>query len=263
MRYLFLLGLIASQIPIKAQETEATFFLQEQLSSQELLTGEYKDSLRGKDLSPIWTSTPNFLVLGFIGDDYQRLRIKFITITKDSLDRDLYHVAGKDKVKSNICTFQGELRLSAIRRFDTVGVHAYDEVYRDSLSKGRYVVCGTYRFAEDPTQQHTGEFSGTFASYFFITDQGSIHYDEIDAMADGYVNNQFVGEWRSYTDNSRKTCNWGDYRIPNSKDLDGGTGDFYPEEKYAHNGWQSYLDAYSGSTLNSSALEIEQADWWK
>jgi hypothetical protein len=38
-----------------------------------------------------------------------------------------------------------------------------------------------------------------------------------------------------------KRCNWGDFRIPNSGDLDGGAAGFSPW-KHKENGWQDFGD---------------------
>ena len=44
-------------------------------------------------------------------------------------------------------------------------------------------------------------------------------------IGDAFFNNQFKGTWESYHNNIKKKCNWGDYRMPDSKGLDGGATD--------------------------------------
>jgi len=66
------------------------------------------------DFSPLWMKTPNRLVFGFIGDNFQRLRMKIISATKDSEHPDQYIVYGKSKVKNNICQFSGAITIQSI-----------------------------------------------------------------------------------------------------------------------------------------------------
>ena len=65
----------------------------------------------------------------------------------------------------------------------------------------------------------------------------------IEDFADPFRNNQFMGSWKSYRGSLSLKCNWGDTRIPQDGDLDVGVGLFYPNEKYAKYGWQSFIDA--------------------
>lgn len=247
---------------VVAQEDESTGFIQEVLVAGDILPNELTDSLQVKDFSTLWTRAPNWLVYGFIGDDYQRLRVKFLSVVKDKADPKMYRVHGKDKVKANICDFQGELRITHVRQYKAEW-YGEERPTTDSSLQGRFVVCGTYRFLEDSVQLHAGEFTGSFASYFYLDPNGSVRYDDIEDIADGYCNNQFVGVWVSFDGGISKRCNWGDARIPNGEQLDGGAGEFGPDEKYANNGWQNYIDAYMGADPSEDALLIEREEWWK
>nr|MBP6410083.1 hypothetical protein [Pseudarcicella sp.] len=68
--------------------------------------------------------------------------------------------------------------------------------------------------------------------------------DAISFNSDGFFNNQFIGSWTSYKTNTSKKCNWGDYRIPESGNLDVGAGEFSVDEKYLKNGWKNYSQAF-------------------
>src|SRR6185312_4163383 len=59
-------------------------------------------SLDDFNFSPLFMHTDNSVIYGFIGDNYQRIRIKFITVTKNQSSPDIYLVYGKSMVKSNI-----------------------------------------------------------------------------------------------------------------------------------------------------------------
>ena len=243
---------------VLAQRDESTLYIQEVLAKGGIHPRELKDSLQEKDFCKLWTITPNSEVYGFIGNDYQRLQVKLLSVIKDNADPTLYRVYGKDMVKTNVCEFQGEFRITNIRQYDDVP-HAY----KDSSIQGQFVICGTYRLLEDPGQNHVGLLAGTFASYFYVDHRGSVRYDDTRNVADDYCNNQFVGIWASYEGRQTKRCNWGDERIPGSGDLDIGAGEFSPDDKYLPLGWQSYRDAYFGPAHNKKASALENADWWK
>lgn len=256
-----LLALFFGAWTAHGQSDEARHFTQEVLDKGTILPAELRDSLIEKDLSSLWTRTPEWLVYGFIGNDYQRLRVKLLSVIKDPESPSRYRVYGKDKVKVNICEFQGDLDITNIRQYNDTG-QGLDEVYRDSSILGRFVVCGRYRLLEDPAQPYSGTFTGSFTSYFYLDRAGSVRYDDIEDVADGYNNNQFVGEWISYDGGSIKRCNWGDFRIPNGRDMDIGAGYFSPVDEYLSYGWRSYRDAYFGPK-NERSIATERVEWWK
>ena len=125
------------------------------------------------------------------------------------------------------------------------------------------MVCGTYRLLEDSVQNQAGILAGTFASYFYLDSAGSVRYDDIGDVADDHCNNQFVGTWTAYSSHLIERCNWGDSRIPNSEQLDSGAGEFGPDERFAKNGWQNYIDAYISAGPKDQAVMMERAEWWK
>ncbi|NOQ27719.1 MAG: hypothetical protein GQ564_20335 [Bacteroidales bacterium] len=55
--------------------------------------------------------------------------------------------------------------------------------------------------------------------------------NNIDSYSDSYRNNQHIGIWKPYDSENIKTCNWGNYRIPFSGDLDIGAGEFSVNSK--------------------------------
>lgn len=222
---------------------------------------DVKDSLRDRDLSPLWSITPNDAVYGFIGANFQRLRVKFLSIAKNDSRAHVYQVHGKCMVKSNICEFRGEATVTRISPLLLIGNRGGVEKFKDSL-QGRFVALGTYRFVEDFKQAHAGIFEGTFATYFYVAHDGELRYDDIEGESDSFCNNQFAGSWRAYASHMAQTCNWGDYRIPFGEAMDMGAGEFSPADEYLKQGWQSYRDAYHGLP-NAKALAIERAEWWK
>ncbi len=86
---------------------------------------------RKVDFGPVWMRY-NSTVLGFIGPHYQRIRIKFLTITKDRKDPRRYHVTGKSKVNENICRFSGAIEITALEEFEP-GHLGVDELIAEFL----------------------------------------------------------------------------------------------------------------------------------
>lgn len=194
--------------------------------------------------------------LGFIGKDFQRFYIHFISAIQNPSNKLEYFIYGKTKVKNNICTFQGKIEINDAR--------IYIESDFPPLKQG--YIKGTYNFFEDNNQKGAGQLTGTFKTYLYFDNQGKIKYDALIFVADGFCNNQFEGTWISYKSGESKKCNWGDYRIPDSNELDCGAAEFLPVEKYRLNGWQDYFNNDNiKDTDNSNTLEYyDNSDsWWK
>ena len=83
------------------------------------------------------------------------------------------------------------------------------------------IVIAKYKFVEDKTKKYAGVFEGYLLTNINCTDGGAEYNDE-RLGGDGFSNNQYIGTWTSNTTKIIKTANWGDYRIPNSNDLDAG-----------------------------------------
>jgi hypothetical protein len=83
-------------------QTEAEKFKNQQLQSKYLSEKELKDQFVKRDFSGLFLHTDNSAVYGFIGDNYQRIRVKLITVSKDTLSPDTYHIYGKSIVKATL-----------------------------------------------------------------------------------------------------------------------------------------------------------------
>ena len=239
---------------------QAAEWEKEILSGETISDVEYKNNILKYNFAPLWTTTENSSVFGFIGDDYQRLRIKIISAVKDNNNPDTYFVTGKSMVKNNINHFSGTIKITKARVLKN-GSWGVDDEYKDQGIKNVGVIIAKYNFTEDKTQPGSGVFDGTLATYWYIDKNGKIQYDDIEAGADGFRNNPFVGTWKSHKTGAVKISNWGDYRIPMAGDLDIGAGEFSPDEKYWKFGWQSYHDAYVKS--DEKAIREEKRAWWK
>jgi len=195
-------------------------------------------------------------ILGFIGDDYQRFFIRFTSVVKSSANPYEYVVSGKTKVRDNICSFEGTIKIVEAKLFTEPEFPEY---------KQGYAICEV-SLLENREESGSGFFKGNLKSRFMIDEKGTFGYDDLMLIADGFCNNQFVGTWTSYRTNSSKKCHWGDFRIPESGDLDQGVGEFIVNEKYAKNGWSNYITAYAyhiqDDALKAKAIAIEKEKWW-
>jgi hypothetical protein len=253
MKYLFSSAIIfLFSFQIYAQ-TESENFKYKELSNRFLSIKEFKKDLIKYDFSRLLLNTDNSIVYGFIGNNYQRIRVKIISITKDTLTLDSYHVYGKSMVIGDIDEFNGTIKITHIKKFNP-RLHGCEDEYKYKGYKGEFILLGDYNFQENPAQNHSGIFKGAFRSDFFIDKKNQIRYNDIENCSDSYTNNQFIGQWISYKGSLSKRCNWGDFRAPNSDDLDIGAGEFSPSDKYLKYGWQSVRDQNN---------KIENFKWWK
>ena len=179
---------------------------------------------------------PKTEFLGFIGSDYRRIIMKFNSVRKEP-NSQTYSVTGTSLVLNNKCDFNGTITIRQVREFELFH-YGVDEMYKDSGIKSQGLIIGNYSLKENKDQPHSGEFIGIMSLLWYIDKTGKLCYDKIDNYSDSYRNNQYVGIWKDYSTKTEKTCNWGEFRIPFSGDLDIGTGEFSPNEKYYDKGWR-------------------------
>ncbi|HOD62353.1 MAG TPA: hypothetical protein PKG96_09670 [Bacilli bacterium] len=247
---LIIIGLFVSGLAF-GQESKIDNFLTEiqKYDISDLLTlKKFQTEFEG-DTTEIERMEP----LGFIGDNYQRFYIHFISVIQNPNNTLEYFVYGKSRVKTNICSFQGIITIKNAKTY----------LESDLLPLRQGFVTGDYEFFEDSDQKGTGIFKGVFKTNYYIDTKGKIHYDALNFVADGYKNNQFQGTWTSYKSEDSKKCNWGDYRIPDSQGLDIGAGEFSVNEKYVSNGWLTYMTANGiGTDMNGEMKKAENEKWW-
>lgn len=228
------------------------------LADKELKPAELINSYKHYNFSPLWLKTDNKNVYGFIGSNYQRLRIKLLTVRPDPQQAGRYLVTGKSKVGETILPFQGTFTLLHVREATTVPV-GLDGASASAVKAG--LVLAEYNLHEPESVFSAGTFQGVLRTNWYLDRNKRMQYDAINSYSDGFSNNQYVGTWKSYKSGLVKRSNWGDYRIPNCGDLDQGAGEFSPIDKYSANGWQSYRSAWFENNLIARKLEAGQ--WWK
>jgi len=238
--------------------------------AQESATTDFTGQIKSYDLSVILTADSILLedrvdkkdkikraeIRGFIGDDFQRLQIHFISVIQNPANPLEYYAYGKSRVKKTICSFQGIITIKQARLYTNGDIPEY---------KQGYTVCEVVLY-EDKKQQSTGYFKGQLKSHFIIDHKGEFRYDAIMFAADGFSNNQFVGTWTSYRNSTVKKCHWGDYRIPECGNLDVGAGEFMVNEDYLKNGWETYMTAWLSMKETPEVIEArkkETEQWWR
>lgn len=210
------------------------------------------------DFSALWATKDN--PVGIIGDSYQRIYIKVLTVVKNEFVPNEYLVYGKSRVKNNICDFVGKITIDKIQETIRVGFGA-DDMYKGE-SKTQGLITARYDFFENKAQKHTGIFSGTLKTKWYLDKNGKMQYDNMNDHSDGYFNNAYVGLWQGYGTEQGKICNWANHRVPNVKcGFDTGAGEFFPAEEYAKSGWDNYLKAYLNG--DKKAILEEEKEWWK
>lgn len=247
MKRFIYIFLFFSNIAISQSDEKSLtdFLLESELKSENVL-----DDYSSFDFSNIWTETENNSVLGIIGKEHQRIKIKLISIKKDQTNLNEYFVSGKSSVKGTICDFYGKVTLTEINEVKELHFGVDDEC-ADKGIKSQGILIANYEFKENAKQKHSGIFKGKLYSKWYLNSENQVEYDNIEFISDGYTNNAFIGIWKSYTSQKEKVCNWADYRVPNTNlDFDIGAGEFSSSEKYFDRGWSDY-----------KLMEVDE--WWK
>lgn len=241
---------------IYAQDKTTTNFY-DQIKNYDLSTILTADSILTEDREDSKDKMKRAEVLGFIGDNFQRFYIHFISIIQNPTNPYEYLAYGKTMVKETVCSFQGKIMVKESRIYKSEDM----PTYRQGVA-----ICEIVLY-EDKKQSSTGFIKGKMTTNFITDDKGKLRYDALMFVADGFANNQFKGSWTSYKTNNSKKCNWGDYRIPDSGDLDSGAGEFMISDKYIKNGWVSYMLENKVTNLKIKEQDDKNAngskDWWR
>lgn len=197
-----------------------------------------------KAFKPRW-----FEPIGFRGGDCQRFYIHYDSVCH--VGNGKYLVDGRTRYKDTIRLFSGQLWLDSVRLYDN------DWMPKNACSGFLY---GHYEYEEN--EFSGGGFLSGKMRIGFAKVNGRFYYDATNLIADGYENSQYEGLWSSRADVSVwEKCNWGDFRIPDSKALDGGAGEFCPDENYLDRGWRIYTYSYNyGYDDRDSLYELFKAD---
>ena len=234
MNFKILIAFLFFSFKIYEQENLCT---KDILNQQQVFENNQIEKYSKFDFSNLWIYTENALVYGIIGEDYQRILIKFIFIERTLDNPNEYLVYGKSCIKSSVCDFIGKITITKIQEFknENFGV---DNEYKNSGIISQGLLCAKYEFFENKEQNHAGQFQGILQTKWYLNKEQVVRYNNINLNSDGYFNNAFVGTWKMYNSTIEKISNWGDYRVPYTKcDFDIGAGELSISEKYLKNGW--------------------------
>lgn len=232
------------------------------LSAQKPMVKDFSIGIHNYSMVPLWMASEFYIeddtddekyqelytrpeILGFIGDDFQRFQIHFQEITRDSLLLYRYYGEGKIKVNDYVQDFRSTFTVEDAKIYQNNGSSPYIHGYVET----------EVIIFQNPDGQDSGVIQGLLTTQFVIDETGIIRYDATEFMADSYSNNQFVGYWTNYRTKEVLKCHWGDFRIPQSGDLDIGAGEFSVNEKYINHGWGTYLNETQTNTVVNP--------WWK
>jgi hypothetical protein len=229
---------------------------------------DYLAPLKAKNMSYLWRAhrlafygnkSPDVFPepLGFIGTNYQRFYLHYTSIRPDPARPYVYLVSGKTRVKTNVCAFTGTITVTKAQLYKAPNAE-YPQFREGELT------CRV-ELAEDRQQPGSGTIRGMLTTYFYLNAKSQPQYNTLEP-ADGFSNNQCVATWTSYTTQQRKPCHWGDFKIPESGDLDFSVSDFEVAAKYVANGWQTYMAALEGhddTPKTRQARAEEKRPWWQ
>lgn len=248
---------------------ESTKWVNKVLSHPHLTKEDIKNKMAKYDFSKLFTQTNSSYIFGFIGSNFQRIHIHFAKAKKNEKNPNQYLVEGKSKVKNNICDFKGTITITSVREQakDKIiyGILDRDEKVASNIAT-RGIAVSDLEFRENPNQKYVGIFKGKLTTNFYIDQNDTIHYDDLNNYSDSYYNNAFVGVWTSYNGKLTKKVHWGEWRIPFSGGLDIGAGEFWPAQKYLNNGWEFFSDRNNVIKKNPDGRGYSrqlESEWWK
>lgn len=212
------------------------------LKTDQLKPENLLEEYRSYNFSTLLSPRGNFL--GFIGSEYRRIHIYYTSVDRDPADPSLYHLRGITVVGEYRREFEGELRFDGMYEYKSMHF-GLDDVYKDKGIRSQGVALGAYEFREPRGESHTGVFRGVMAFKWLVNRHEVVRMDNLRLNADSFANNQYVGTWQGYGEAEDLVCNWGEWRIPHSGDLDIGVGYFSINPKYYDMGWEDFrLDEY-------------------
>ena len=189
-----------------------------------------------------------FEPFGYRGRDFQRFYIHYDSVRFKG--NGVYDVYGRTRYRDTIRLFSGIITLDSMR--------LYQAEYQPSTGEFGSLY-GHYQFDEDEFSGG-GVLSGKM-SVEFAKINGRFYYDAVMfECADGYDNRQYEGVWTSKDLTRMEKCNWGDFRIPDSRGLDIGVGEFSPVDEYSDRGWHVYT--YGWSDYDSLRALYQADEQW-
>ena len=203
-------------------------------------------------LANAFSKSFNEKILGAIGKNSRRIKVKFLSIEQES--DSTYIVSGKTSVRDNLVDFRGYLKILECYKLK------YQDFQQDGIEQSLYL--GVYELFEDKDHEQSGTFSGLFSFQVYTENTNELQFDKIKWSADSYTNLAFNGNWSKYGSSNKSFCSWGISRIPGAPyDMDIGAGEFAVSDKYLEYGWADYMTFFTDQ--DPEANKRENREWWK
>jgi hypothetical protein len=244
MKYLLTLLLIASLFScVNENKTDKKNEKKGNKKIEEIVENVTKDFLIENDLSSLIMAPE----LGAFGENFQRIMLEFIEIKKDIYNPHIYSIKGTTEMKKKKVGFEGTINIESIEKSNYNPYNFYDSTYTT------LTVYANYKFIEDKSVENAGIFTGKLEFTLVADKSNKLSNDLYDWWLDGYSNFHFQGKWTS-KDEVEFKCIFGDGRLRDCDELNGGDGMFIPNEKYKQYGWEDYLENYwsTDSTENNN-----------
>lgn len=202
---------------------------------------------------------------GVFGPLNRRLQV-FLSDNIQQTDSKTFLVYGSTKRANQVHDYTGTITIDKILKTKKADNNA-----KDTLN---HVLIGHYVLEEDPSEEGSGIFQGTFCATLNV----EVRYDflsnklmrDIWVLHDdtyGYSNRNFVGTWTSHNTGETLKAIWGDNALPFPLDFAIGVG-VKLNEKYIDNDWHYYQhpekeqeDVYDEEGNPSG--KKQKVEWWK
>lgn len=198
-------------------------------TQQEQYLAKVMKDLKPEDVSARYASydfsgliIPEQKFIGYIGPDYERIRIIYTSVERDKNDKGKYLVKGVSIVSNNSCDFSGTMRVTGIHELKSMQL-GVDSIYKNPGFRAQGIMIAEYKFREDPRGPHPGIFEGSMFVSWLVTSKGKLRPNHVHSHSDSFRDNQHAGTWTAYGSENPQRCNWGIRRIPFAGDLDIGT----------------------------------------
>ena len=206
-----------------------------------------------------WLKRPE--PLGFRGENYQRFYIHFDTVYK--VLPTAYKLEARSRCKDEYSNIIGSIIIDSVKSdVDTMFFSSFDNITEAGF------IYAHYEMDAYIDNKQVARLFGC-SSYSYLVHNDSVYYDALEIVADGYENNQYTGKWVNLASGDTLTCNWGDFRIPESQGFDFGCGQFGPNKKYYDYGWKSYIDFDESWGQDAEKRQyykeqfLNDENWWK
>jgi hypothetical protein len=242
LRALLIVSIVSCSTKSDTKRTSDKF---DNSSGQEVVTTDFCSEY---DLTKFLRTYEDYGTDGVFDTIYQRIQFHFETIKKDEAENCKYLIYGADRLRGLVTPFNGKISINKV-------VKNAGDLYNPEIPSDEKMIdfYGNFEFREDEKVSGSGVFKGDISFSLTLNKENELIDDMGDYMGDGFSNFTYEGTWTNYKTGKIKKCVWGQGRLPNTGDFDGGAGEVIADEKYRQNGWERD---------NNFALIDNPKNWW-